>query len=351
MTKDVEENGPVPDDRLPTITPPGQPTGPTAQGLVAMAPVVRLGFLLAGIAAALGGLSQALPGGEQPSLGRAAAAGASALATVVLYGLTGWLLGRMLPAIAEALSRHEARAQASLRTASLIERELIPGLLQIAELLGRTGPAPSQQTPASVEQVLDQIDAAIREARFAEADDLLARFLDAEPDHPAGPRLAGALDASRQRLAQELRAQIEAARAVNDPERVLELRAELANLLAADALVALDAELARWFMAVISKRLRARAGVPAELATLVARVSEKLGSTREGASLRDALPTIRRSAGLCPRCAQPYTGAARACPKCLAPGPDMIGTLRPSEDLVDDDEPEEDYGEQESIFL
>jgi hypothetical protein len=44
--------------------------------------------------------------------------------------------------------------------------------------------------------------------------------------------------------------------------------------------------------------------------------------TVEGASLRASLPTLRRSAGLCPRCAQPYTGLANACPQCLAaPGP------------------------------
>ena len=37
----------------------------------------------------------------------------------------------------------------------------------------------------------------------------------------------------------------------------------------------------------------------------------------QGASVRAALPTLRRSVGLCPRCAQPYTGVAEACPRCL----------------------------------
>jgi hypothetical protein len=53
----------------------------------------------------------------------------------------------------------------------------------------------------------------------------------------------------------------------------------------------------------------------AELAT---RVAERFPRTVVGASLRASLPTLRRSAGLCPRCSAPYKGIADACPKCLA---------------------------------
>jgi hypothetical protein len=53
---------------------------------------------------------------------------------------------------------------------------------------------------------------------------------------------------------------------------------------------------------------------------LAAQVSEIFGATPDGASVRAALPTLRRSVGLCPRCAQPYVGSAAACPRCLSRG-------------------------------
>ena len=50
---------------------------------------------------------------------------------------------------------------------------------------------------------------------------------------------------------------------------------------------------------------------------LAARFAENFAATVEGASVRASLPTLRRSVGLCPRCAQPYIGVADACPNCL----------------------------------
>jgi predicted amidophosphoribosyltransferase len=47
-------------------------------------------------------------------------------------------------------------------------------------------------------------------------------------------------------------------------------------------------------------------------------VADAFDSTPEGASLRAALPTLRRSVGLCARCGRPYNGIADACPACLA---------------------------------
>jgi predicted amidophosphoribosyltransferase len=59
--------------------------------------------------------------------------------------------------------------------------------------------------------------------------------------------------------------------------------------------------------------------IQVDVATLAGRVAEDFAHTTEGASLRASLPTLRRSAGLCPRCAQPYTGIADACRDCLKP--------------------------------
>src|SRR5437763_175633 len=85
------------------------------------------------------------------------------------------------------------------------------------------------------------------------------------------------------------------------------LGALVAPLLVADELRSLDRELARWCMGMIQKRLRTGT-MGVDVATLAARVAESLDATTEGASLRAALPTLRRSAGLCARCARPYNG-------------------------------------------
>ncbi len=55
-----------------------------------------------------------------------------------------------------------------------------------------------------------------------------------------------------------------------------------------------------------------------DLAVLAGRIADAFSHTVAGASLRASLPTLRRSAGLCSRCGQPYTGLANACPACLA---------------------------------
>ena len=69
-------------------------------------------------------------------------------------------------------------------------------------------------------------------------------------------------------------------------------------------------------MALIQKRLRAGT-IRIDVVELAAKVAERFDHTSEGASLRAALPTLRRSAGLCARCGKPYTGIADACPVCL----------------------------------
>jgi hypothetical protein len=130
-----------------------------------------------------------------------------------------------------------------------------------------------------------------------------------------------------------LRARLEAARAANDPGRVLEIRATLATVLEPEQSALLDRSLARWFMDLIQKRLR-QGAISAEVVELATRVAAALDSTPEGASLRAALPTLRRSVGLCARCGSPYTGLADACPACMGAGlPAVsIGPSSPSQD-------------------
>ncbi len=92
-----------------------------------------------------------------------------------------------------------------------------------------------------------------------------------------------------------------------------------------DARAALDPELAKWFLGLIHRRLRT-GKIQADVVQLAARFAESFAATVEGASVRASLPTLRRSVGLCPRCAQPYTGVADACPNCLRGGTHALST-------------------------
>ena len=100
---------------------------------------------------------------------------------------------------------------------------------------------------------------------------------------------------------------------------MIELREGLKPLVDPETLRSLDLELAKWFMMTIHRRLRSGTMRP-DVAILAARVAGSLDDTPEGASLRASLPTLRRAAGLCARCGQPYKGIADACPACLTGG-------------------------------
>jgi len=218
---------------------------------------------------------------------------------------------------------------------------------ELCDLLGQLRDGEIDQSGLARLDVLVSGDAAARRLyldyvdlcaslHWAAAEELVRRFAETHPDDPDIPRIATDLADARQAAGQDLRARIEAARDVNDPDRVIEFRDELKSLLDPDALRALDRELARWFLALISRRLRAGTA-RTDVAMLAARVAERLDDTPEGASLRASLPTLRRAAGLCARCGQPYAGVADACPVCLAgprtpPIPPALPSREPSSD-------------------
>jgi hypothetical protein len=114
-------------------------------------------------------------------------------------------------------------------------------------------------------------------------------------------------------------AELKAAREVNDPTRVLELYRDIAPELDAEPRRVLQSEVAEWFITVIYRRLRT-GKIQAEVVDLAGRFAESFAATAQGASVRAALPMLRRSAGLCPRCVKPYTGTGQACPECLRSG-------------------------------
>ena len=121
-------------------------------------------------------------------------------------------------------------------------------------------------------------------------------------------------------------AQLEAARKVNDPARVIELYHGIVPSLDADRREELARDLAKWFLELIHRRLRT-GKIQTEVVLLATQVAETFGATVEGASMRAALPTLRRSVGLCPRCAQPYTGTADGMPTVLG---GRAGSRRPA---------------------
>jgi hypothetical protein len=125
------------------------------------------------------------------------------------------------------------------------------------------------------------------------------------------------LAAAKRSVAAGLRSRIDAAREANDPERIFEFHEALAPLLAPEVLRDLERDLSRWFMGQLQKRLR-NGKISIDVTTLASRVAEAFATTPEGASLRAALPTLRRSVGLCARCGQPYNGIADACLSCFA---------------------------------
>lgn len=228
------------------------------------------------------------------------------------------------------------------RLAELIEHRLAPALERIAAALER---APAAPTPPPETRAV--MAAAIRRAIDVEAwPQAEERLRDLRRDHPEdaeAAEFAREIDSRRGASAEVLGQQIRAAHAANDPERMLELRDELVGLLEEGPRAELDRQVIGWLMALVQRRLRI-APMPPDVPWLAAAIAERFAATPEGASLRKALPTLRRSAGLCPRCARPYRGIADACPECLLAAataePQVIPMTPPEDGPPDEEGPE-----------
>lgn len=323
----------------------GQMLGRTAR-------VARLAIIGGGVATEIHRLSATLAAiYPRPDLTIVAMVGA--ITNIVTYVLIAWVACWLTMSIAAlvdgAVHRAEASASLQARIASALERAVevldrpeARTMSMVAPPLPGPPDSASAPAPAPVVVKTDHAEAmrrAIREGRWEDADLAVRAFLDENPDDPEAARLADELDAAKAKGAEGYRARIEAAREANDPDRVLDLRDEVAPLLDFDARRALDQDLARWCMGLIQKRLRSGTIRP-EVVSLAGKVAERLDTTTEGASLRAALPTLRRSVGLCARCGQPYTGVADACNACLGIGnapasaPDSTSTA-PDEGVED----------------
>ncbi len=174
----------------------------------------------------------------------------------------------------------------------------------------------SEQDPRFAE-----LSRAIESFEWARAESLLLELPDAEQ------RPAQSLEAARLKAAESVRSQLETARSNNDAELVLALHEKLSRHADPASTAALDVELMEWLLRWLQRRLRS-GRVDIDLVDLATRAVERFADVPQAASLRAALPTLRRSAGLCARCGQPFIGLADVCPICRA----GIRVLDPSGD-------------------
>jgi hypothetical protein len=231
------------------------------------------------------------------------------------YTLAGLLVGSLIHAATRWLQVH--------RSPGGLEHRALVGAASAAQ-----GPSSIPATPPVLdgtrldllkEQTLVEIRRTVRSGKWVEASVLLDALADDHLEDPRVKSLHEELRSARESARDEHMAKLDAARKVNDPDRVLELHRFLVPLLEAEARRSLEADLSRWFLRLIHNRLRT-GRIQADVVHLAGRIAEALGHTVDGASLHASLPTLRRSAGLCPRCAQPYAGVADACPACLGLG-------------------------------
>jgi len=217
----------------------------------------------------------------------------------------------------------------------------------LPNMSGPDASGPDAELKRLIEALAAQAEASARALDFltSRALPLLERIAVALERSPAPP--VGVAPADRDDVpagdADDLRDRIEAARKANDPEGAMASRDELARVLRGEPLKEIDRSLARWLMGLIQRRLRGGTIRP-DVVELATKVADRFGATTEGASLGASLPTLRRSAGLCPRCAEPYTGVADACPKCLAAAA-LAADPVPADPASDPDDLEELEGE------
>ena len=157
-------------------------------------------------------------------------------------------------------------------------------------------------TTADRSRRLAEIDRAFRSESWSESESLIEEFEQEFPDDPALNAMKEQLDAGRKKSNLDKIAQLEAARQVNDPGRVIELYLGIAQSLEDDQRGSLERDLAKWFLGLIHRRLRS-GKIQLDVVHLAAQVSETFAATVEGASMRrvtDASPERRAVSALRP---------------------------------------------------
>ena len=287
----------------------------SGRALARVAPWVRYGLASVGLSMALGE-SQSLLSDAQFTWAERRILGIIGLSYLGGFALAGWAAGRLISTGAGLIDVVVDQAEDTARVADLIERQAVPTLGRIALALERLPAAGKPDEPEDDERVrADRVARqAIASGRWAQAEKLVGAFVREHPG-PDAARLLAELEDARNRAVEGLRSRLDRAREAGDALLAVEIRDALTEHLRGDRLAELDSELVRWLVGEIKTRVRAGAIGP-EVATLASRVADSFADTPEGAALKGSIPNLRRSAGLCPRCARPYRGPEPACPRC-----------------------------------
>ncbi|HWE35520.1 MAG TPA: hypothetical protein VG406_03030, partial [Isosphaeraceae bacterium] len=216
-------------------------------------------------------------------------------------------------------------AEATFRTARLIETRLVPDLARaVAALEGLAqGPEAGPEALGATE-----IRRAIGEGRWSRAERLIEAFGRDYPHAPQWPALVIELREARTTEAESLRARLDEAMEADDAGSAISCRDSLTRHLGGEELHELDRRVVAWVARWVKRRAR---GGAAEVASVAALAADRFADTGEGRILRDSVPGLRRRAGLCPACARPYRGPGEACADCQAEQPrrPLPGRMKP----------------------
>jgi hypothetical protein len=288
--------------------------GPSVERVRA-ARYLEWGLLILGSLAGLERLASLAPAGAASSREWIIAM-TTALYVTLAHGLAGFVGGAWLRTWNLPRVRYQAigsmEPPVSRKPFSVVEM-VPPAPLRAAS------PEPIDDRPARSEtlaRAASEIRRWIGEKDWTAASSAL-EALALEFDDPAlVDRLTNELKTARQEAIESELSRLEASREAGDVDGVFERFRNASEWLDGEHRRSIEQDLARWFMATIQRRLLTGKIQP-EVVELATRVASVFDTTREGASLRASLPTLRRSVGLCPRCARPYQGVASACPECL----------------------------------
>jgi hypothetical protein len=196
------------------------------------------------------------------------------------------------------------------RAVEVLDTRIAPALERIAAR--DEGPGIDRRGEA-----LAAVRSALAGARWDEAHARLEAFAREYRSDPELESLRDAPERGRTGVVTALHDRLEESRQAGDPDAVLGARDELARHLGGPELEDVDRDVRGWLLELIQQRMRSGT-VGLDVALWAGSAVDRYGETREGASLRAALPILRRCAGLCARCGAPYNGLEAACPRCLA---------------------------------
>lgn len=239
--------------------------------------------------------------------------------------LLGLVLDRLLRAAGDVIDLLLAAETALQRTANAVEHQLVPAIQRLAKSLDNraaaadpaTAPPPAIPPARNPEQLaLDAIRATISREQWEQARRQILSFVERFPNslHAAG--LSEQFELARRQKVQSLRQALAAAQQSSDAGAALEARDQLTQYLSGDTLAKLDDEVVAWLVQHIRAKLLA--GRAKEVVRLAEQVAETFADVAGTAPLRQSLPTLRRSAGLCPSCGHPYDIELPECPECQA---------------------------------